>query len=341
MSEVMCAAPLQRSSDFFLYEGQWIDGACPATALANTASSALGRSITPISVYLLMREHGLCDPNGAATIGDIQQAAILLGCEIAAYRGYGEPWTDWEAWMIEQAQAGNPAVIESAYGQALKDSVTGLGENYVGSLDYHFFGSEGYLSGGTSPYAEKTFNKLVTGPGFWCPDGDNWAGNNGIAWQFNCTKQLQFYPSTIIEAARPCAALALKGRSTVMAWSTETDGSGKDSAGHVCSAGFMKAMAESPTDLESDGLAGSIGLPNATAFLALENGTVIVADPPTAPFKRFAGEGLAQEWMKLYDLYQKAASTPPSPAPIPTQYVRALAAVEALSAAQAVLNPTA
>jgi hypothetical protein len=351
MTEILPAL-IQRDSDFFQYGGDWIDGACPATALANAASTSLGRRITPLSVYELMLAHGLCSANGAATMYGIKQAALLLGCEIAstpdaangAGTGWmGNGWSGWQAWMYAQISAGNQCIMETAYSQALKDGVTGEGENYLNSLLYHFWSGIGWLTGGTSAYAEKTFNKIVTGPGVWSVDGDNWAFDNGIEWDFNCGDFPQFYDLSVIAAAKPCAGLAIVGKAQPV-WTKESDGTGKDSAGHVCSAGFMSNLEANPSDLASDGLANSTALSNGTAFLPLENGTLFLADPVSAPFKRLALPGLAQEYMKLYELLVAAENKPapvPAPAPIPAEYVAALAAVKALQAAQAAISAAA
>jgi hypothetical protein len=329
MSEILCAAPLYRQTEFALVPGVGrVMGACGLQALAACATSVLDKTFSTAQVYQLARANGWCDASGAMTIGGVQSTGIKLGLKVAAFRQYAEPWTDWEPWALTQITHGNPFVLEFANGQALVDVISGQGENAV-NLQYHFTGFLGRNTGGASKLTTK-----ILPPGWWDADGDNFAGGNNNANNFNAANVLQFYPDAVAAAARPCAGVAFVGRSLAMAWSTETDGSGKDAEGHVCTPGFLAAM-KANGDLGVDGLSNSVALPNNTAFLGLSNGTLFVADPPSAEFKRFAGAGLAQEWMKLYGLYeaaQKAASTPPAPAPVSPEVQAALNLVAAIKA---------
>lgn len=353
MAEIMPAL-IQRDSDFFEYGGQWIDGACPATALANVASSVQGRRITPLSVYLLMRSQPgpssdgkLCEPSGAATAWCVWQAAQLLGLQIAAYRPYAEPWPDWQDWCAAQAEAGNVFVLETAYGQALNDSVTDEGENYVGSLFYHFFGGVSWLTGGTSIYAAKTFNKIITGPGLWSVDGDNWSWDNGIEWDFNCGDLPQFYDVGVLGNARLCAGVALVGKKAApTVWTVQGNGTGLCSNGKTCEQGDM-AYIQANNLMSVDALRSEEAVDGAGhTALCLENGTVlywngsaVVTDQGAIALNTvWSALDAANAEIKTLKAAVPAPTPTPTPAPIPNEYIQALAAVKAFSAAQAALS---
>lgn len=132
MSEILCAAPLYRQTEFALVPGVGrVFGACGLQGIAACATSILDKTFSTASVYQTARANGWCDPSGAMTIGGVQATGQKLGLKVAAFRQYAEPWTDWEPWAIAQITAGNPMVIEFANGQALVDYISGAGENAV------------------------------------------------------------------------------------------------------------------------------------------------------------------------------------------------------------------
>jgi hypothetical protein len=326
-----------RQTDFFrdVAGGPWITGACGPTAVANGATSVLGHIITPKMAYDAARAHGLCDPNGASVLPanklGLYALAVLLNCKIAAYQPYLEPWPAGPTWIAQQVGAGNPTVIEVANGAALKDEVTGLGDNYnpASPLQYHYIVRLGSFSGGFSKIANKTLP-----PGGWYADGDSWAGNNGVEWDFQCTQQLQFYSDTTLAAARPCGALALvgKGQQTPMAWTKQSDGRGLDAHGHGCGTGFMAGL-ESTGMAQYDGLMSETYLTglipgNKTSFLPLSNGAVFTYDGAVHI------DQAAELAVTLYNALS-AKSEASAPAALSLQQEKAIAALAAIKDALA------
>lgn len=205
MSETLVTGLLHRETEFTLIPGLGrIFGACGPCSLAS-ATSAITNVVTHTdAVYQTMRQHGWCDPTGASTIGELQNAALALGHTVAAFQPYGEPWPGWAAFL--NAHAGlHPVVVETANGQAFVDAISGLGENAT-NLAYHYVCVLGRNTGGWSPYAQRNLPA-----GCWVADGDNYAGGNNSANGFNAANVLQFYPDTVMASARLCAALALTG----------------------------------------------------------------------------------------------------------------------------------
>lgn len=170
---------------YFSRESEFVGGltgACGPNALAMVVSRATQRYVSTVSVYQTMRTHGLCDGNGISDMGQLVQAARLLGLPVTATRGYGgDTWPQWRS-FLDSALTRGPVVFELAHGQNLRDAVTGQGENAVG-LRYHFIAVLG---------------KDATGR-YLCADGDNYARGN----------VLQTYSAATLAAAAPCAALAI------------------------------------------------------------------------------------------------------------------------------------
>lgn len=306
-ADVMCAAPLIRGTEFILDDqGVRMFGCCGQRGLASVASSALGSDVSTLGIYDSMLKHGWADPGGASTIGDLLNQAKLMNCEIASFAQYNEPWGIWQSWLTAEITAGNPSVIELAYGQALFDSISQRGENAVG-LRYHFIGVLGYFAGGYSARAGKSLPE-----GFWCADGDNFAGNNDNAHGFAAADVLQYYPITVLAAAHPCGGLALKGRAVTMAWTEQADGSGKDDKGHTCGAGFMGELSSSG-DASSDGLLSETAFQGAETFLPLENGRIYYWNGAQV----LTDQG-AQVLVHVWNLLEAAKATPVPPTPAPS-----------------------
>src|SRR5260221_12315788 len=89
--------------------------------------------------------------------------------------------------------------METANRQALRDSISGQGENAV-NLHYHFIGIVGHHDGGFS-----TRGGMDLPPGWWAVDGDNYASGD----------VLQFYPDDVMAAAQPCGALAFGAKVSI------------------------------------------------------------------------------------------------------------------------------
>ena len=186
MSEILCASPLIRGSEFILNDsGQRLFGTCGQRALASVASSVLGSDVSTLGIYDSMRNHGWCDASGATPIGGLVNQASQMSLPAAAIQPYGEPWNSWLPWLEAQINAGNPVVLEVAAGQQLVDATTNAHEN-AQNLQYHFIAILGRLTGANS-------RGLL--PGWWVADGCSFAGNNdndhgfvSARWRFSTSR---------------------------------------------------------------------------------------------------------------------------------------------------------
>ncbi len=194
MSESILPGAIHRQIEFV---GS-LTGACGPNALSMGArwSTQAGAPDT-YAVYTDMYRRGLCAASGASTLDALhQEAQEYLGMPLTAYRGYGEPWpadgvSGWSAFYT--FHAGHSYILmETANGQALRDSISGLGENAT-DLHYHFIGVVGYHSGGYSARAARDLPA-----GWWCVDGDNYVAGDVV----------QFYTDPVMAAAQPCGAIA-------------------------------------------------------------------------------------------------------------------------------------
>jgi hypothetical protein len=223
MADRMCAPPRIRRSEFQIVTDPNTGvtarqfGLCGPTATASALSSTLGREVTVQDTYRWMRQHGFTDANGAfhpwaaeggaSTLsGNLTCAARGFGASVVESSGFHNPWPDWLAFLRRHAGM-NPVVFEVSAGQALKDTISGLGENAV-NLQFHFPTVLGYHVGGVSDVA----GGRDLAEGFWCADGCNFAGGNSRANDFNAADKLQFYPVSVMQAAALVGAFALKGR---------------------------------------------------------------------------------------------------------------------------------
>ncbi|HUY76780.1 MAG TPA: hypothetical protein VMV29_08400, partial [Ktedonobacterales bacterium] len=192
------------------------------------------------------------------------------------------------------------------HGQSLMDSISGQGEN-ANNLLSHFFTIYGRNTGGWSPYANRNLPA-----GFWCADGDNYAGGNNRTTGFAAANVLQFYPDNVMQAAWPTAALVVAGEKVVtkMAWVKQSDGSGKDDKGNVCGSGTLDALLAANMGQFDGRLSethySAAGVVDA-AFLPLANGAVFHAVEEPAGVWR-VDQNAAQVAIDLYDLQYVAAA---------------------------------
>jgi hypothetical protein len=200
MAESILPGAIHRETEFV---GN-LTGACGPNALSMGVrwSTQAGQPAT-YDVYTDMYRRGLCAASGASTLDALHQEASNLGMPLTAYRGYGEPWpadgvSGWRAFYL--AHAGHSYILmETANGQALRDSISGQGENAT-NLHYHFIGIVGYHAGGFSVRAGRDLPV-----GWWAVDGDNFAAGD----------VLQYYPDAILAAAQPCGALAFAAKVSI------------------------------------------------------------------------------------------------------------------------------
>src|SRR5260221_11156538 len=189
MSESILPGAIHRATEFV---GN-LTGACGPNALAMGQAWSM-QSGMPDSggVYADMPRGVLWEVSGASTLAALRLEAVALGLPVVDDRGYGEPWADWRTWYL--SLVGNAFILmETANGQALRDSISGLGEN-ASNLHYHFIGIVGHHDGG---YSSRAGHDLPAGWG--AVDGDNYVVGDA----------LQFYPADILAAAQPCGALAI------------------------------------------------------------------------------------------------------------------------------------
>lgn len=185
-----------RESEFITIGGVARNGACGPNALAMAESYANQAYTWTGTIYQRMAAAGrLSASDGASTIYQLAAQAgagadgfktALLGFNLAGL-------SDWFDWFIARLGENAAVIMETGNGQALIDSISGKGEN-AKNLVYHFITILGYFPGGYSSYAGRNLPA-----GFWCADGCNYAGGN----------VLQFYPTSVIAAAKPSAALAI------------------------------------------------------------------------------------------------------------------------------------
>jgi hypothetical protein len=152
--------------------------------------------IGTLDVYRRMRAAGRCDPNGASTLAALADDARDAGYSVDVLSFQQPmPTSSWRDFF--QRHVGRQAIVfETANGQALRDTLTGSGEN-ASNLHYHFVMVAGWHPGGFSSRAGRGLPA-----GWWCADGDN----------FDTGDVLQFYEDGVLAASQPSAALALVAR---------------------------------------------------------------------------------------------------------------------------------
>jgi hypothetical protein len=118
---------------------------------------------------------------------------------------------------------------------------------------------------------------------------------------------LQFYPDDILAAAQPCGALAFGAKVSIqVAWTKQSNGTGKDAEGHVCGAGFMTEIAGK--GITADGYRSETymtGLSPVQSFLTLTNGQVLTWDGHSVAYN---GASVIEGLLK-----QQATVPPPDP----------------------------
>ena len=152
--------------------------------------------------------------------------------------------------------------------------------------------------------------------GFWAADGCSFAGGNNNANGFNAANVLQYYTDSNLGAARPCAALALKGRAIKMAWTIdESNGFGKDDQGHSTGPGGVAEL-QANGWMNVDALMSETYINSDESFLALNNGAVITYEKTTNTTSTGqAGQFLVKVW-EMYEAAQKATTSAPAPTPV-------------------------
>lgn len=180
-------------------------GACGPNALAKACRWADQSITTPstVDVYRAMRGLGLGADNGVANLWDLEQTARKLGYGVILPNA-GESVAAFIARMSGVAAL----VWETANGQALRDFISGYGEDAT-NLQYHFVCRFGHNSGGASSLTAKTLPA-----GAWHGDGDSDNQNMraGVRYHWPINERLQFYTDTVISAARPIGAFAIAAR---------------------------------------------------------------------------------------------------------------------------------
>jgi hypothetical protein len=155
--------------------------------------------LSTLDVFHRMHSAGRCNANGVTTMSGLVADAKDAGYHVDVLP-YREPMpdADWRAFF--ETHVGRQAIVfETANGQALHDLLSGKDEN-ARNLHYHFVMVAGWHPGGSSAVPQAKGRTLP--PGWWCCDGDNFAGGD----------VMQFYEDGVLAAARPCAAMAVYSR---------------------------------------------------------------------------------------------------------------------------------
>lgn len=183
----------------FKYEGSTLlDGTCGPNALSSVESYVWQKHVTTLAVYRAMRANNWCDPNGASNATEVWHQAVKDGAT-AELRAYGEPWNDWYNWVVTRLKNNCAIVLNIARGQALKDTLTGKGEN-AKNLQYHFIALLEYHIGGWNARLNRNLPE-----GCIVVDGDNFA--TPYATTINL---VEFYDIPTLAAAKPCGAIAVR-----------------------------------------------------------------------------------------------------------------------------------
>ena len=192
---IMLPGKISRESEFV----RGLTGACGPNSAAMAERWADQSRLETLEVYDRMRAAGRCDKNGASTLDALAEDARSHGYRTDILP-FSEPLAEREWRAFFDRHVGHQAIVmETANGAALRDFLSGEGENYNPShpLRYHYIVVAGWHPGGYSDRA-----KRHVPPGWWCADGDN----------FVVGDVLEFYPDAALAASRPCAALAIYAR---------------------------------------------------------------------------------------------------------------------------------
>lgn len=210
----------------------WLTGACGPNALAMLLSWCRQRYAATVDVYADMRNAGrLADQNGSSTIYGLaaQAAAYKLAPVTRGYNAGIAPLaeSEWSALFIGALTHGRAILYETSNGQALRDYLTGAGEN-ARNLHNHYIGLVGYHPGGHSDFAGRDLPR-----GFFALDGDNFG--TAVAVQ---TGRLQFYTYDTIKASLPIAAISL---APLVRITPDNDGNSNGNGGAMIPAGWKDA----------------------------------------------------------------------------------------------------
>jgi N-acetyl-anhydromuramyl-L-alanine amidase AmpD len=173
-----------------------LTGACGENSLSmcfDWATQTYHGNKTAWTVHFALQRKILKDPNGSSMPYQQRATAEALGLRVEAYHNWDTRWSDWKQWLKEQIAAGHIVLFDVDRGQALKDAVTGKGED-AHNLKGHAIVVCGYHAGGFSAHAQRVLPK-----GFWCADGDNWIRGD----------KLVFYTAETMAAAMPVAGLGI------------------------------------------------------------------------------------------------------------------------------------
>lgn len=193
--EIWLPGVIHRETEFV----DGLTGACGPNAASMAERWADQSQLSTLDVYRRMRVAGRADENGtstlAALVADARDAGYTL--DVLAYR---EPMPE-AAWrQFFTRYVGQRAIVfEMANGQALRDELSGKGEN-ARNLKYHFVMVTGWHPGGKSRQPQARGRTLPAG--WWCCDGANFASGD----------VMQFYADGVLAAARPCGAMAVAPR---------------------------------------------------------------------------------------------------------------------------------
>lgn len=199
-----------------------LNATCGPNALAMAECWALqkylgeprpGQTATMV-IYQRMRAAGRCDANGAATGGGLLAQARADGFQTKRL-GFKNPLgrAEWLGFLKARfAERPTPAVVvmELAHGAALRNALTGHGEDAGPDLAFHYICCCDYHPGGPSRRAGRTLPE-----GIWCADGDSDDNNpivGGQRTRVRAGHALQFYPLETLDAARPCDLVAVYAR---------------------------------------------------------------------------------------------------------------------------------
>lgn len=201
MAEVICGGLKTSESEF----QNGLTAACGSNAAAAAARWA-DQSLTAPTTYSFfqkMRSLGLGGSNGLSDLNELEQTLRALGYTIVL------PNAGESVLAFMRRMAGVAAVVWlTNYGQALRDYLTGYGEDAT-NLQRHILCSWGTNSGGASARTTKTLPA-----GFWMSDGDNDSQNlqNGVRYHWPINQRLVYYPDAVVSAAQPIGAFAVMPR---------------------------------------------------------------------------------------------------------------------------------
>jgi len=210
VAEVLCGGAIWSESEFLPNEIYFAK--CGENMQAMLQSWATQKYRSTMDVYTAARSANRCDLDGASTMSQQVAQAKADGFKVDSLAtDVNMDENEWRAFLFNHLP--NEAVgLEIANGQALKDELTGLGEDAT-HLKFHFIAVFGHHDGGVSPCAGKRLPA-----GWWVADGDSYVNNTKTSAGWNRHiggKTLCFYSEETLRAAKPCAAIAMYPKSTV------------------------------------------------------------------------------------------------------------------------------